>query len=194
MTSALETLAERRREAVEEAERAHRALLDAVVAELDQGTNVNVRKLAVTAGIARATVYNELGRRQQTRDALSGNGHPAPAPADDDAPRESAGYPSRAGDVYTGGTLVDSLILRALDELATEDLNRHLDRGERVEDVRERVNAYRPRSPLGIQRVRETLSKLTRVIGPRPVVAVAARRGRTNYRLAKGELGRWVAS
>lgn len=63
-----------------------RDLLDAVLAEADRD-DANVAELARRAGIARGTVYNELGRRQERRDELSANGQPpAPAPADLDFP------------------------------------------------------------------------------------------------------------
>lgn len=182
MTGRLETLAERRRITAEEAERAHRELMDAVVGELEQAGKVNVRALAAQAGIARATVYNELARRQQTRDTLSGNGHPPPpAPADgdlvDDRPRRPF-------------TLIQSQVLEALADLAAErGAGEHVDRGERVEDVAKVLNGKRGKN-VSVTYVRRILRELAEGYSPAPVTAVAARRGRTNFRLTPLELAR----
>lgn len=75
-TEQLEALADRRRSTAAAAEVAHRELLDAVVGELEVDADVEVKALAERAGISRQTIYNELSRRQQTRDSLSRNGGP----------------------------------------------------------------------------------------------------------------------
>lgn len=65
------------------ADAAYRRLLDRVAAEAEQD-DANILALAARARISRTTIYNELGRRQERRDGLSGNGAPVPAPADAD--------------------------------------------------------------------------------------------------------------
>jgi hypothetical protein len=84
----LEELADERERLAGLAEAAHRQLLDELVSILDAGAGlVNIAELAKRSRVSRATIYNELGRRQDTADVLSGNGHPpAPAPADTDQP------------------------------------------------------------------------------------------------------------
>lgn len=81
----------RRAKTADDADRAHRAALDAVLAELDaaidRGERPNVKRAAELAGVSRQTVYNELARRQERRDQLSPNGAPAAAPHDDDRER-----------------------------------------------------------------------------------------------------------
>jgi hypothetical protein len=72
------TLAARRDRAVEEAAKAHRELLDAVLAAVDGDEEANVTDLAKRAKIARQTIYNELARRQDRRDQLSNGGGPPP--------------------------------------------------------------------------------------------------------------------
>ena len=79
----LATLAGRRDRALAKYEEAHRAVLDRVLAEAEAGGNV--KALAEEAGIARATVYNELARREERRAALGPQDPPPdPAPADVD--------------------------------------------------------------------------------------------------------------
>lgn len=80
----LKRLGAAREEAKAAFDAAHQATLDAVLEELADDTG-NASAAAKAAGIARATVYNELARRQTTRDELEGaGGPPPPAPADPD--------------------------------------------------------------------------------------------------------------
>lgn len=65
------------------ADRAHQAVLDAVLAEVERNPDVNVRALARVAGVAHATVYNELARRRALA-PVGDSSAPAPAPADTD--------------------------------------------------------------------------------------------------------------
>lgn len=79
----LERLGERRSATRGIADRVHRDTLDAILEELS-GDASNAAQAARLTGVARATIYNELARRQQTRDELEPAGAPATPPHDDD--------------------------------------------------------------------------------------------------------------
>lgn len=117
MSLSLEALATLHRRARNKADRLYAELLDRVVEEA-QAEGANVRAIADRAGIARGTIYNELGRRQERRDELSGNGAPAPAPADVDLTeaQERVTRTIAAGGTFAGGELRgrDRAIVRAL--------------------------------------------------------------------------------
>lgn len=84
---------ELRKRALEEYELTHREALDVVVEELERDPEGgNIARAAALIGVTRPTIYNELGRRQERRDALEGNGagQPPPAPADTDEPERTA--------------------------------------------------------------------------------------------------------
>lgn len=92
-TARLERLGRERTQAKARYEAAHRDTLEAILKEL-AGDASNAAAAARLTGIARATIYNELARRQQTRDDLEPARPPAPAPHDDD---DGANGPQEAG-------------------------------------------------------------------------------------------------
>lgn len=86
-------------------EQSHRRTLDAILEEL-AGDSSNAAAAARLTGIARATIYNELARRQQTRDELEPRSTTTP-PHDDDGgtngrPKLSASARRALVDLFDG--------------------------------------------------------------------------------------------
>lgn len=188
----LAKLRERREAADAAAASAYAELLNRVL-ELAAAPGANVTTIALEAGIARATVYNELARRQEHRDTLEERPPVPPAPADDepDEPKVLGGDPSRAGGRFT---LIQTQVLGALEDLhgtagGTNDYRPGDLAGVRVERIAARVNERRRRR-VSDRYVRGILNELVDGFDPAPVERVPARRGRTNYRLTDAELAR----